>query len=130
MHPRFDGLLWGMELEALADAGDAAGLEERLAVRDALAGVDRTAYVEATHARFRGRLVGLRGDSVGAVEALESAARQFAAQSLRFYEAATLVELAEAGGSAVPTEARETLERLRAQPWLERADALERAVTV
>ncbi len=130
VHPRLDALNWGMELEALADAGDAAGLEERLAARDALAGVDRTAYVEATHARFRGRLLALRGDSAGAAEALESAAGQFATQSLRFIEAATLVELAEAGGSAVPAEARETLERLRAQPWLARVDALERAVTV
>jgi tetratricopeptide (TPR) repeat protein len=130
VHPRFDALTWGMELEALADAGDAVGLEERLAARDALPGVDRTPFVEATHARFRGRLLALRGDSAGAAEALESAARQFAAQSLRFIEAATLVELAEATSSAVPAEACETLERLRAQPWLERADALERAVTV
>ena len=67
---------------------------------------------------------------MGAAKALESAARQFAPQSLRFYEAATLVELAEATGGAVPAEARETLERLRAQPWLARADALERVVTV
>jgi predicted ATPase/class 3 adenylate cyclase len=130
VHPRLDAQSWGMELEAMADAGDAAGLEERLAVRDALAAVDRTPYVEATHARFHGRLLALRGDSAGAAKALESAARQFAAQSLRFVEAATLVELAETSNTAVPAEARETLERLRAQPWLARVDALERAVTV
>jgi tetratricopeptide (TPR) repeat protein len=123
-------LSWGFELEALADARDAAGLELRLADRDEMAAVERTPYVEALHTRFRGRLLMLQGDAAGAVELLESAARQFAAEGLRFYEAATRVELAEAGGAPVPAEARATLERLDAKPWLARADALERAVTV
>jgi hypothetical protein len=49
---------------------------------------------------------------------------------MRFFEAATYVELAEAGGPPVFAEARATLEQLDARPWLERVDALERAVTV
>jgi class 3 adenylate cyclase/tetratricopeptide (TPR) repeat protein len=130
VHPRLDALVWGTELHALADAGDAVGLEERLAVHDVLPTVERTPLVEALHARYQGRLLALRGDPAGAAEALQSAARGFASQGLPFYEATTLVELAEAGGGAVPVEARETLERLRAQPWLARVDALERAVTV
>src|SRR5579862_6103049 len=123
-------LVWGSELEALADAGDTDGLEERLADRDRMAAVERTPYVEALHARFRGRLLGLRGDSAGAAEALETAARIFAAEGLRFYEAASLVELAEVQGGPVAADARATLERLDAKPWLERADAAERAVAV
>jgi class 3 adenylate cyclase/tetratricopeptide (TPR) repeat protein len=129
--PRLDDITWGMELEALADAGDAAGLEERLATWDTLPAVERTPFVESLHTRFRGRLLMLQGDSAGAVEALESAAEKFAAQRMRFYEAATLVELAEAGGPPVPDEAYETLRRLGAKPWLARIDAVaDRAVTV
>jgi class 3 adenylate cyclase len=130
VHPRLETMSWSFELHALADAADADGLEERLAVRDALAAVERTPLVEAFYARFQGRLRALRGDAAGAAEALESAARQFAAEGMRFHEAATLVELGEVAGVAVPAEARATLERLHAAPWLERVDALERAVTV
>jgi len=130
IHTGVDSFSWAFELDALAEAGDADSLEERLAVRDALSGVERTPYVEATYARFRGRLLALRGDSVGAVEELETAVRRFAAEGMAFYEAATRVELAEAGGPPVPAEARATLERLDAKPWIARADAAERTVTV
>src|SRR5581483_4391086 len=131
MHARrLDPLLWGFELDALADAGNSEELEERLRARDESAAVERTPFVEALHARFSGRLLALRGDAAGAADALESAARQFAGQRMRFFEAATLVELGEVRSVPVPPEVRETLERLRAAPWLDRADALERAVTV
>jgi class 3 adenylate cyclase/tetratricopeptide (TPR) repeat protein len=130
VHPRIDDLGWSAELHALADAGNADVLEERLAAYDATTAVERTLFVEGTYARFRGRLLALRGDTVGAIELLESAVPRFAALGARFYEAATLVELAEAGGPAVPTEVRATLERLDAKPWLERLDELERAVAV
>jgi hypothetical protein len=123
-------LTWGFELEALAEAGDGDVLEERLAIRDGIAAVERTPWVEALHARFSGRLLSLRGDMAGAVEALDSAARQFAALGMRFDAAAAYVERAEAGGPPVPEDARETLERLDAKPWLARVDALDRAVTV
>jgi class 3 adenylate cyclase len=123
-------LIWGFELEALADAGDTEGLEERLAARDEMAAVERTAQVEAYHARFLGRLLALRGDSARAADALETAAKLFAGLEMRFFEAATLVELAEAGGPAVSSETRAALERLGARPWLDRVDALDRAVTV
>jgi hypothetical protein len=119
-----------LELEALANGGDADALEERLAVRDAMSMVERTAWVEAVYARFHGRLLALRGDTTGAAEELDAAARGYAALGTRFHEAATLVELAELTGGAVPAEARATLERLDAKPWLARADAAERAVTV
>ncbi|HEY2353910.1 MAG TPA: adenylate/guanylate cyclase domain-containing protein [Gaiellaceae bacterium] len=130
IHTGVDSFSWAYELNSLADAGDAESLEDRLAVRDGLSGVERAPYIEATYARFRGRLLALRGDSAGAVEELEAAARRFAAEGMAFFEAATRVELAEAGGPAVPTDARATLERLDAKPWLARADAGERAVTV
>ena len=86
--------------------------------------------VEALHARFSGRLLVLRGDTAAAVETLDSAVRRFAALGMRFYEAAVYVERAEAGGPPIPEDARATLERLGAKPWLARVDALERAVTV
>ncbi|HKC78055.1 MAG TPA: hypothetical protein VKB70_06690, partial [Gaiellaceae bacterium] len=130
IHSKIDTFTWAYELESLADAHDADQLEDCLRARDALAAVERTSFVEAQHARFRGRLLALRGDREGAAEALESASAQFSASGLRFYEAATLVELAEVRGAPVPQEARETLERLDAKPWLERADALQRAVAV
>jgi tetratricopeptide (TPR) repeat protein len=123
-------LNWGFELEALADAGDSDALSELLAVRDEIAAVERTPYVEALHARFSGRLLVLRGDTAAAVETLDSAVRRFAALGMRFYEAAVYVERAEAGGPPIPEDARATLERLGAKPWLARVDALERAVTV
>jgi tetratricopeptide (TPR) repeat protein len=130
VHPRTDPLTWSFEVEALAAAGDADALEDRLAVRDAMSMVERTAWVEAAYARFHGRLLALRGDTAGAAEELDAAARGYAALGTRFHEAATLVELAELTGGAVPAEARATLERLDAKPWLARADAGERAVTV
>jgi len=130
LHTGVDSFSWAFELDALAEAGDADSLEERLAVRAALSAVERTPYIEATYARFRGRLLALRGDSAGAVDELESAVQRFAAEGMAFFEAAAQVELAEAGGPPVPAKARATLERLDAKPWLARADALERAVIV
>jgi predicted ATPase/class 3 adenylate cyclase len=130
VHPRTDSLTWALELEALADLGDPDALEERLAARDAMSTVERTAWVEAVYTRFLGRLLALRGDTTGAAEQLSDAARGYAALGTRFHEAATLVELAELTGVAIPAEARATLERLDARPWLARADAAERAVTV
>jgi class 3 adenylate cyclase/tetratricopeptide (TPR) repeat protein len=130
VHPRTESLTWSFELEALAAAADADALEDCLATRDAMTTVERTAWVEAVYARFHGRLLALRGDTAGAAEELSAAARGYAAQGTRFHEAATLVELSELTGEALPAEARGTLERLDAKPWLARADAAERAVTV
>jgi class 3 adenylate cyclase/tetratricopeptide (TPR) repeat protein len=130
VHPRTDALTWSLELEALAAAAGAEALEERLAARDTMSKVERTAWVEAAYSRFHGRLLALRGDTAGAAEELEAAARGYAALGTRFHEAATLVELAELTGEAVPADARATLERLDAKPWLARVDAAERAVTV
>jgi hypothetical protein len=130
VHPRTEPLTWSLELEALAGAGDADALEERLSVRDAMTTVERTTWVEAVYARFHGRLLALRGDTAGAAEELGAAARGYAALGTRFHEAATLVELSELTGEALPAETRATLERLGARPWLARADTAERAVTV
>jgi tetratricopeptide (TPR) repeat protein len=130
VHPRIDSLTWSLELEALANGGDADALEERLAAHDAMTAVERTAWVTAAYARFHGRLLALRGDTAGAAEELTAAARGFAALGTRFHDAATLVELTELTGEALPAEARATLDRLDAKPWLARADAAERAVTV
>jgi hypothetical protein len=129
IHPLLEPLAWTFELHALADGGDADGLEARLAVRHQMSVVERTPDVEAQYMRFSGRLLALRGDTTAAIELLEEAAQRFAAEGMRFFEAATLVELAEAGGP-VSAGAREILERLDAKPWLERLDALEDVVAV
>ena len=132
VHHRLDVVNWMLELAALADVGDADRLEDRLAVRDRLAPVDRTPAVEAAHERFRGRLLALRGDRAAAAIALEEAVARHRAVGLLFFEAITLTELAAVLDSeeARPhlAAAREIFAQLDARPWLARVDALEGAV--
>jgi class 3 adenylate cyclase/tetratricopeptide (TPR) repeat protein len=133
IHELLNPIAWWSELEAVAALGEADGLEEALARRDPLAPVERTPFIEALYDRFGGRLLAMRGDRESAGEALQRAALRLRDLETPFFLGMALVELAELGsGDPAPTlaEAREIFERLGARPWLERVDALERAVAV
>ena len=98
-----------------------------------LAPSERTPLALAEGARFRGRLLALRKNREEATEQFGHAIAGFREIRTPYYLAVTLVEQAELGGDdAAPllAEAREIFERLGATVWLERIDALERAVTV
>ena len=125
-------IAWWSELEATAALGEPEALEEALARRDPLAPVERTPFVEALYDRFSGRLLALRGDREGADDALRRAVTRLREVQTPFFLATALLDRAELGEhdpAPLLAEAREILERLGAKPSLERADALERAVT-
>jgi hypothetical protein len=82
-------------------------------------------------ARFRGRLLALRGDREAAAQHLANAVEGLRALQMPYPLAIALFEQAELGvddPAPLLAEAREILERLGATPWLERVDTLERAV--
>jgi ATP/maltotriose-dependent transcriptional regulator MalT len=88
--------------------------------------------IQAQAARFRACVAAAEGDEQRADDGFKIAAAAFREYGTPFYLACTQLEHAEwlgaqgRGAEAVPlvTEARETFERLRATPWLERTDAL------
>jgi class 3 adenylate cyclase/tetratricopeptide (TPR) repeat protein len=133
VYPQLNPVTWWMELEPPAAAEDAEALEEVLAERDALAPVERTPWIESLNDRFQGRLLALRGDRDGAAELLARAAARYGELQTLYLRAMVLVEQAELGvddPAPLLAEAREIFERLGAKPWLERIDAVERAVAV
>ncbi|MHB8469076.1 MAG: ATP-binding protein [Gaiellaceae bacterium] len=115
-------------LEAAAAIGDADGLREQLGLLDALPPSELTPFLQAQQGRFRARLEPLGADSL-----LETAELLLVERELPFDLAVVRLEHAErltAGGRAEQAEplladARETFERLRATPWLERLAAAE-----
>ena len=117
--------------EAALALGDRAKLAELLAGVAALPPGRRTRFYEAQTLRFRARLVG-DGDLADAERGFTEAAALFGQIGMPFYLAVVQLEHAEllaASGRAeecepLQAEARETFERLRATPWLERVDAL------
>ena len=118
---------------AALELGDLEQTEELLVVFEQLAPSERTPLALAEGARFRGRLLALRENREEATEQFGHAIAGFREIRTPYYLAVTLVEQAELGGDdAAPllAEAREIFERLGATVWLERIDALERAVTV
>jgi tetratricopeptide (TPR) repeat protein len=132
LHP-FYKLAWIEACEAAFELGDEPQLEELLGEVERLPPSDRTPRILAQEARFRGRLLALRGDRDRAAELFSRAVDGFRALQTPYPLAIALVEQAELGvGDPGPllAEAREIFERLGAKPWLERIDALERAVTV
>jgi len=116
-------------LEAAAAIGDTDGLREQFALLDALPPGELRPFLQAQQARFRARLEPADADAL-----FETAERLLREQERPFYLAVAQLEHAESlvaesrTGEAEPllTEARETFERLRAAPWLERVTAAAR----
>jgi hypothetical protein len=105
-------------VEAALALGESAKVEELLAHVESVPPGSRPPYLDAQAKRFRARLT---GDGA----CYEAAAERFRDLGLPFWLAVTLLEHAElTGDESSFAEARETFERLRAMPWLERADAL------
>jgi tetratricopeptide (TPR) repeat protein len=117
---------------SIAESALAIGDVERAAA--ALTAVDAIPLgsagpvVLALASRFRARLEATRGDAQRADDAFKRATAAFAEYGLVFQLAATQLEHAEwlvsegRGDEARPlaAQARETFERLQAEPWLER----------
>jgi class 3 adenylate cyclase/tetratricopeptide (TPR) repeat protein len=132
LHP-FYKLAWIEACEAAFDLGDQEQIDELLGEVERLPPSERTPRLVAQEARFRSRLLALRGDRDGAAELLARAVDGFRALQTPYPLAMALVEQAELGvddPAPLLAEAREIFERLGATPWLDRVDALERAVTV
>ena len=132
LHP-FYKQAWIEACEAAFALGDEAQVEELLGEVERLPPSDRTPRIVAQEARFRGRLLALRGDRDGAAGLLARTVDGFRAMQTPYPLAIALVEQAElAVDDPAPllAEAREIFKRLGAAPWLERLDDLERAVTV
>jgi class 3 adenylate cyclase len=116
-------------LEAARALGDDAKLNELLEIVEALPAGLRPPLLDATAHRFRAHLA---GDDPGADRHFTTAEAQFGALELPFYLAVVQFEHGEwltARGrpdDAQPllAEARGMFERLQAQPWLDRVDAV------
>ncbi|HET8751613.1 MAG TPA: adenylate/guanylate cyclase domain-containing protein [Gaiellaceae bacterium] len=116
-------------LEAALALGDHAKLNEMIEIVEALPVGLRPPFLDATASRFRAHLA---GEDPGADRHFTAAAAQLRALELPFHLAVVQLEHGEwltARGrpdDAQPllAEARDTFERLEAQPWLERVDAV------
>jgi class 3 adenylate cyclase/tetratricopeptide (TPR) repeat protein len=114
---------------ALADLGPAQAAIDELASRPP---GERTQSLDAHEARLRALVERARGETEHIDGRLRRAAALFREVGMPFWLAVTMLEHGEwlaaegQGEEAEPLvrEAREIFERLRAQPWLERADAL------
>jgi class 3 adenylate cyclase/tetratricopeptide (TPR) repeat protein len=127
------GSLW-LDL-VIAEAALAGGridrADEALAA-DALGLPNTGPLIHAQATRFRASIAAARGEHERADDDFKMAAAAFREYGTPFYLACTELEHAEwlgandRGDEATPlvTEAREIFERLRATPWLERADVL------
>jgi predicted ATPase/class 3 adenylate cyclase len=110
-------------IEAALALGDTATALELVEGLEAVAPARRSPYLAAQARRFRGRLTRDERE-------LDAARRLFDELGVPFWRAVTALERAEllaAAGreeeaSPLLAEARETFSRLRAQPWLERAE--------
>ena len=121
------GFMWALEAALLL--GDRAKAEELLAIVEEQPPGRRAPWLDAIAERFRARLA---GDDPGADRHFTAAGGQLRALELPFHLAVVQLEhgewLAARGrpDDAQPllAEARDTFEVLRAQPWLERVDAV------
>jgi tetratricopeptide (TPR) repeat protein len=123
---------WGMKLgavealEAAIAMRDAAKAEEVLSILDGLRPGELTPLLSGVRARFRGRLAAIVGGD--AEHWFAEAETLYSELGTPFHLAVTQLEHAEwltgrgEAGDAEPLlrQARETFERLRAKPWLER----------
>jgi class 3 adenylate cyclase/tetratricopeptide (TPR) repeat protein len=133
LHP-FYKAAWFEACESAFDLGDLDQVDALLGRFDSLTPSDQSPLLAAYAARFRARLLDLRGDRDAASAFRARAIDEFRALETPHHVAVTLLEQAEAGAAhAAPllAEAREIFERLGAKPWLERVDAAAHgAVTV
>jgi class 3 adenylate cyclase/tetratricopeptide (TPR) repeat protein len=118
--------------EAALASGRIDRAAEAVAVVEALPPGDAGPLIRAQAARFRACVAAAEGDPERAESQFKTAAAAFREYGTPFLLACTELEHAEwlaaqgRNDEAEPllTEAHETFERLRATPWLERADAL------
>jgi ATP/maltotriose-dependent transcriptional regulator MalT len=120
----------------IADAALASGRVDRaaeaVAVVEALSPGDTGPLIRAQASRFRALIAAAEGDAQRAEDSFKIAAAAFREYGTPFLLACTQLEQAEwlvtqSRADEVElllAEAREVFERLRATPWLERADAL------
>ena len=119
-------------LECSLALGDTAKAEELVGILDALRPGELTPWLRGTRAHFRGLLAATTG-GVDAGAHFQEAGRVFEGLGTPFFLAVTQLEHAEwlaargdaADAAALQSAAREVFDRLRARPWLERADRLE-----
>jgi tetratricopeptide (TPR) repeat protein len=119
-------------VEAALALGEQAKATELVEWVEALPPGLRPPLLEASVHRFRGRLA---GEDPGADRHFLQAAAQFRSLELPFYLAVVQLEHGEwlttlgrpDDAQALLAEARDTFERLRAQPWLDRVDAATRS---
>jgi hypothetical protein len=117
-------------VEAALDLGDLERAAALLANARALPLIERRKYLAAHESRLLAKLAARRGEP--ATEHSERAAALFEALGMSFWHAVTLLEDAEhrrtegdtEAADALLAEARTTFERLGAEPWLRRADAV------
>ena len=117
--------------EAALAIPDLNKAEELLSIPESLDAGQLTPLLQANAARLRARLNAARGSQDQVDQQFRSAAVLFGEFGLTFHEAVSKLEHAEwlaaegRGDEADPlyAEARDTLERLKARPWLERLDA-------
>ena len=125
-------------LEAAFARGDLEGAEELLGEIEAMRPGELTPYLQAQGARFGARLAAASSDGERVEQGFAAATDQFRELSMPFLQAVTLLEHGEwlAGQDRYPEavplldEARETFERLRARPWLERLERTDAGVGV
>jgi class 3 adenylate cyclase/tetratricopeptide (TPR) repeat protein len=119
-------------VEAAFDLGRPDKVEELLSIVESAPPAEPPPSTRAHVARFRARLAALAGDDREAEAGHAEAVRLFGEASIVFWQSVAKLEYAEwlvsrnRDEEARPllSEARETFERLRAIPWLERADRL------
>jgi predicted ATPase/class 3 adenylate cyclase len=120
-------------LEAALALGERGRAEELLAEIEALPPGRLAPSLRAHAARFRGRLAALDGETDKAERKFATAAATFREHGMPFWLAVTLAEHGEwlvaedraADAEALLAEARETFERLGAEPWLARLEGAE-----
>jgi tetratricopeptide (TPR) repeat protein len=126
-----DATIKGSLVEAVTaalDLGDFEEAEALLSIPDSLDPGDRTPFLQASATRLRARLDAARGGGEGIGQRFRSAAGLFREFGFVFYLAVTQLEHGEwlvgegrdTEAEPLLTQARETFERLRATPWLER----------
>ena len=125
-------------LDAALAAGNLDGTEHLLERIEALAPGHRPPFLRAQASRFRARLAAARGEPGHVEQGFKTAGQIFREHGIPFWLAVVQLEHAEwlatqgreDDAGTLLAETREIFDRLRAQPWLERIDALARRTEV